>query len=332
MRPRPNKTRPSHLPIPRGEAEAVYDRDRGRWEQLQQEAVFSLQTAVSAVDLKTHSISARVKTRESFLEKVERKGYSDPFEENEDFVGVRVVTLFLSDLPKLDEIVSATFTVLSRDDRIAGESAELFGYMSVHYICRVRPDHTGPRYDGIKDLKFEIQVRTILMDAWANVSHYLAYKGDASIPAELKRDFLALSGLFYVADQHFELFFRQALVSQESALDAIEHDTADSLDLNLETTLVFLRKFYPDRNPGQRTSVSDFVEEAAQIGISTVGELEKSLARVRDATLAYEEEHPPAGSGSGRYLGVGMARNGLALSHPEFKELLRAKAEAKESP
>ena len=56
-------------------------------------------------------------------------------------------------------------------------------------------------------MPFEIQVRTIAQDAWDSVSHYLDYKNN-SIRDELKRDFYALSGLFYVADTHFS-FIKQ---------------------------------------------------------------------------------------------------------------------------
>jgi ppGpp synthetase/RelA/SpoT-type nucleotidyltranferase len=79
-------------------------------------------------------------------------------------------------------------------------------YQSVHFVGRIHPSRSGPRYDSIKGQRFEIQVRTILMDAWANVSNYLDYKSDRSIPSELRRDFFALSGLFYVAEQHLEPF------------------------------------------------------------------------------------------------------------------------------
>jgi putative GTP pyrophosphokinase len=314
-------------PMSAKDAQDLYDRTKSRWEQLQQESLFSLKAAINSAELKIHSLTARVKEKESFLEKVERKNYHDPAEQNEDFVGLRVVTLFLSDLPKLDEIITSTFTLLSREDRVAGESAELFGYMSIQYVCQIPSQHAGPRYDGIKDLKFEIQARTILMDAWANVSHHLAYKGDASVPANLKRDFIALSGLFYVADQHFELFFRQALISQVSAQKAIEHDTAADLELNLETAVALLRSLYPDRVAANRIFVSEFVEEAAEVGITTVGDLKKALMGVRKQTYDYEEARPPGSRKGDKYLDVGMARNGMSIAHPEYDKILKKKAQ-----
>jgi putative GTP pyrophosphokinase len=94
--------------------------------------------------------------------------------------------------------------------------------MSVHHIVRFGSKHKGERYDNIKNIPFEIQVRTIAMDAWANISHYLDYKTEQDIPTELKRDFHALSGMFYVADKHFQLFFEQRSKKQKAIAEVFE--------------------------------------------------------------------------------------------------------------
>ena len=73
-------------------------------------------------------------------------------------------------------------------------------------VAIMRAEYSGPRYDNIAVLPFEIQVRTIAMDAWANVSHHLDYKSDKDVPAELRKDFYALSGLFYLALPASRLF------------------------------------------------------------------------------------------------------------------------------
>jgi len=57
------------------------------------------------------------------------------------------------------------------------------------------------------------------MDAWATVSHYLDYKTDADVPLGLRKDFQALSGLFYLADTHFEMFYGATGRSQQETKD-----------------------------------------------------------------------------------------------------------------
>lgn len=122
--------------------------------------------------------------------------------------------------------------------------------MSVHFIARMKQAYSGPRYDKIAGFLFEIQVRTIAMDAWANVSHHLDYKTDKDVPAELRKDFYALSGLFYVADRHFEMFYSQSIESRKQMKELFE-DTASLEDkamqeLNLDTLSAYLVTKFPD--------------------------------------------------------------------------------------
>jgi len=80
--------------------------------------------------------------------------------------------------------------------------------MSLYLKAKLKTTDITLLGEEIKKIPFEIQVRTIAQDAWAAISHYLDYKKKSVIPDQLKRDFHALSGLFYVADTHF-LFIRR---------------------------------------------------------------------------------------------------------------------------
>ncbi len=295
-----------------------YDRNVERYNRLKDEVAFAITQALDSADIKAHLIEGRVKSLESLREKVERKGYSYPETDVQDIVGARVVVRFLSDLSRVEAEVNRIFDVLSRQDKVEGEATESFGYMSMHYNCKLGAGSAGPRYDAVKDIVFELQVRTMLMDAWANVSHYLAYKGGASIPLELRRDFFALSGLFYVADQHFELFYGKAMESQAAATTELADPSLDrsDLDLNLETAMAFLERFYPDRHHTARESVSEFVQEVTSLGYRTVGSLEAVLEKARRAAEAYELDNPP--SGVRRYADVGIARQALAIADPSY--------------
>ena len=75
--------------------------------------------------------------------------------------------------------------------------------------------NTGSRQIALPRIPFEIQVRTIGQDAWASVSHHLAYKQETSFPPDQFRDLYALSALFYLADTHFE--FLKAACAQSLA-------------------------------------------------------------------------------------------------------------------
>lgn len=168
---------------------------------LETEAKYVVSKALEATDIKLHSITSRTKELPSFLDKIQRLDARNPFDEIRDIVGLRVICLFLSDIDRIAQIIRDSFSVLSEDNKIEGSEVSSFGYMSVHFIAIMKEEYVGPRYDPVAKLPFEIQIRTIAMDAWANVSHYLEYKSETDVPSELKRDFYALSGLFYVARQ-----------------------------------------------------------------------------------------------------------------------------------
>jgi putative GTP pyrophosphokinase len=140
---------------------------------------------------------------------------------------------FLSDIDHIGQVIRDSFLVISEDNKIEGSEVSSFGYMSVHFIATMKKEHSGPRYDHIANMRFEIQVRTIAMDAWANVSHYLEYKSETDVPSDLRRDFYALSGLFYVADKHFEMFFRSRTASREQLAEAFAQPNVPLIKISI---------------------------------------------------------------------------------------------------
>lgn len=316
----------SDLPFDEPQLRVMYRQRSSLYESLKEEAEFAIGQAIGEAGLKIHSISARVKDEQSFLEKVDRKRYVKPFEQTPDLVGVRIVCLFLSDLKKVDEILRKLFNPLKSEDKVHGEDASSFGYMSHHYECNLGDSYSGPRYNSIRNITFEVQCRTIAMDAWANISHYLAYKGEESIPPELRKDFFAISGLLYVADQHFELFFKEARKSGEATVASSltgdkEHDI-----LSLDALEVYLINKFPDRAPSDRSGVSDLFEELSRAGYSSLAKLNSDIERALPAVKAYEGEFKPnprpgKPGKPGKFNSVGVVRIGLSIADPKFVDV-----------
>ena len=299
------------MPTQDSSFEKVYQGNSLRYKQLKEEVEFILNDIAERTQVKIHSVSGRVKHLDGVLEKIQRKGYSNPALEVEDIVGCRIVCLFISDLAKLEEAINEEFEVRKSEDKVeGGEDDAAFGYMSKHYICQLKSTHSGPRYNNLKGIIFEIQCRTLLMDAWANVSHYLAYKGTVSIPAHLRRDFFALSGLFYVADKHFELFLSEAIASEQEAVSRANAGELVDDDVDLETIQALLIEQYPDRERGNRENASRLVEEISRAGYTKLSELRKDLNRGADAALRCEQDSPPSvrRGEEPRFTDVGIAR------------------------
>jgi putative GTP pyrophosphokinase len=303
-----------------------YDRLLPRLERLKEEVVFTLTDAFRGAGIRTHAIPARVKDFDSLMEKAATKGWSDPFDSASDIVGARVVVLFASDIEPARKLIKTLFKVV-KEDRKGTENVAQFGYSGLHFDNFLLESVTGPRYRDLHELKFEVQLRTIVEDAWAAVSHVLGYKGASSIPEHLQRDFYALSGLFYVADQHFEMFYKQAARAGKRAADEVADASSKSrrrvrpVPLNADTLVAFLAQRYPGRSQASLARAAELVPELEEHGdISSLPALVTLLDKTDTAFRAYEAAHPPR---PGRKFGaLGVARISLALASREYREAL----------
>ena len=180
------------------------------FKKLSDTAKYHLTTEIRKRNIKIHSLEDRIKTFDSFLDKMKRQKTTEPFREIRNLLGLRVVCLFRSDLHSISTIIRDIFEIIEDDNKIDNIAANIFGYMGIHFIVKLK-NVSGRGQKSIGDLPFEIQIRTIGQHAWASISEYLYYKQEANVPPYLRRDFNALSGLFHVADAQFEILRKQQL-------------------------------------------------------------------------------------------------------------------------
>ena len=134
------------------------------------------------------NITSRVKGYDSIIRKVIKKNIPRnlaSIEENiHDIAGVRVICSFVDDIYRLANCLlqQDDVTLISQKDYIKNPKPS--GYRSLHLIISV------PIYleNEKKDVKVEVQLRTIAMDFWASLEHKLKYKKD--LPEE-KKDMLS---------------------------------------------------------------------------------------------------------------------------------------------
>lgn len=139
-------------------------------------------------------IEYRLKTRESALDKLIRKGY-EPTDENirlhiKDVVGYRIICNFLSEVEEIVKIIenSKQIRIVSRKDYITHPKNT--GYISYHLIVEV------PVYlsTGIEYVYAEIQIRTLAMNFWAALDHKIQYKFPSEeIPQEVAEEMYNIS-------------------------------------------------------------------------------------------------------------------------------------------
>ena len=305
-----------------GELKEQFDELRPKYQRLETEAKFILEEALQRKRIKVHSIQSRIKEIDSFLDKVERKQCSDALQEIHDICALRVVCLFLSDLDRIAETIRESFAVVAEDNKVEGLDVSSFGYSDVQFVATMKDSYKGPRYDDLAGLKLEIQVATIAMHAWASVSHYLDYKTEVDIPSELKRDFHALSGLFYVADTHFEMFFKARERSRSQTTKAFEKEEIPvDIEMNLDTFIAYLRERFPDRKRADPKAVSELLDELRHTGNASFKDIEQAIERGWDAFLGWEGTAAAVGGGKVPYFDhVGVVRCLFGLVDPHFAE------------
>ena len=122
-----------------------------------------------------------------------------------DLVGLRVICIYESDISKAAEIIKKNLNVYEITDKTSALEIHenQFGYKGLHLDTGLDKDRKNlPEYSKFSDIRFEIQVRSIVQDAWSEVDHRLKYK--KRVPKNLKRRINRLAALFELADQEFE--------------------------------------------------------------------------------------------------------------------------------
>jgi ppGpp synthetase/RelA/SpoT-type nucleotidyltranferase len=132
--------------------------------------------------------------------------YPSPLEQITDLAAIRIITFFPRTIEDIDTMLREEFQVTEQIDK--GKSLleeERFGYKSLHYLVNLTATRTSlPEYQRFAKSTVEIQVRTILQHAWAEIEHDIQYKSSATIPRDIKRRFMSLAGLLEIADREFQ--------------------------------------------------------------------------------------------------------------------------------
>lgn len=153
----------------------------------------------------------RLKEDDSLLTKAfhRNKGYTDPFNQIEDKVGVRFVVLLTSDIEKIQQVIEAsdlwTYS-LDKDFEADKESRPAeFGYQSKHYVLRAAKDVEYEGFLVLKNTSCEVQIRTLLQHAHSELTHDNIYKRDSTkeVSKDVQRTVAKSMALIEAVDDYF---------------------------------------------------------------------------------------------------------------------------------
>lgn len=155
--------------------------------------------------LDIHVISVRAKDPDSVAEKIARRSYGNPSVQFDDLIGVRIITLYehsvplvasrLRDLYKIDENRSANKSMSLRSREV--------GYRSEHLVLKLGKSGMPPVSSLLEKTYIEVQIRSVVSHAWAEIEHSLRYKAGIQLPSDLSRRFDALAGTLELVDREF---------------------------------------------------------------------------------------------------------------------------------
>ncbi|HPA11313.1 MAG TPA: RelA/SpoT domain-containing protein, partial [Treponemataceae bacterium] len=145
----------------------------------------------SCITVPSANFKGRVKGFNSYYRKLLRTMSADGVKNEEfpvitDIIGIRIVCAFLQDLVQVEKNLQDCFTVLEVERKGADRTFREFGYESTHILLAI-PRELKEGLSLPRDLIFEIQVRTILQDAWAEVEHELVSACLARCPGSYSR-------------------------------------------------------------------------------------------------------------------------------------------------
>jgi putative GTP pyrophosphokinase len=248
-----------------------------------------------------------------------------------DIVGVRIITYFADDVDKLAKYIEQEFDVDRKNstDRRTALDPDRFGYLSLHHVVSFRPDRARLlEYRQYTGLRAEIQTRSILQHAWAEIEHDLGYKTREAVPRDIRRRFSRIAGLLEIADQEFQSI-RDELNEYERSVPEKIDKAPQMVDIDKVSFSVFISE-----NPTvteldsaiasfNNLAIIELKEKAAfaglytgfierqivklkMLGVATIQDLEMKLRKHRAAILAFatkvlelERENGPVGARQG---------------------------------
>lgn len=230
---------------------AEYDSNKALYTTFLMQMGNLMRSLIEFEDVKISSMDSRIKDKESLSKKIDKK-QTDLFKGSKkykykynnlkdltDICGIRICTFYSDDVDKIANIIEKEFTVdtiNSIDKRISIEP-DKFGYLSLHYIVSLPKNRLNlTENSSFKNIKFEIQIRSMLQHTWAEIEHDLGYKSAEGLPKEIKRDFSRLAGLLEIADKEF-LSIRDYLDDYQDKVNKIIQSpliTTEAKDISID--------------------------------------------------------------------------------------------------
>lgn len=262
------------------------------------ETVNSLITErLKQTDISPMQVKYRVKTQESIAGKLFRKSdrYPDLLHMT-DIVGFRIICYFSDQVDTVATFLEEMFDVDTENsiDKRSSIPATAFGYLSLHYICRLRKENAGS--EDLCRIPFEIQIRSVLQHTWAEIEHDLGYKSEFGVPRNIRREFSRVAGLLEVADELFLNIKNDLRVYKAEVREKIANDCAGDMSLDLITLSEYIEQSRTMKSLLEEISsitgaeimesdIESFLPQLMYFNIETLDDLSRFVHEEREGAL-----------------------------------------------
>jgi len=266
-----------------------YRENRPLYESLAHKVEQIVKDNLDQAGIVYHSVTWRAKGLKEFAEKAAKDKYSDPVAQIKDMAGIRVIAYLESDVQKVASVVEGLFSIDKQNsfDQSQLLGSDRVGYRSVHYVAELDSARCKlPEYTRYSGLPFEIQIRSLLQHAWAEIEHDRNYKFSGKLPSELERRFYLVAGILEVADREFVEIAREVDRYKAEVVKEIGRNELD-IDITSVSLKEYLsRKFSkaiaegclkPSFGDSNDSLSKEIVEELRSFGVSKLHELDRMV-------------------------------------------------------
>ena len=272
--------------------EMILDEYRQRlplYNRIKEIALGILKQTLKANDISVTAVEGRVKAEQSLAGKLELKGGKyHTIDDITDIVGLRIITFFSDEVDKTAALIERLLEIDwdNSVDKRKMLAIDRFGYMSLHYICRIPPSlYHDPEQPLINQIRFELQMRTALQHVWANMQHDTGYKTEVEIPVEYQRSLNRLAGILELADEQFSRIRKEINDYRRNVQSLVASGNFDEVPLNGDTF-----RSYCQLQPFQRLaekiatinqaelyqdSPIPYYQTLLRLGLKTIGDVER---------------------------------------------------------